>query len=69
MAEGRSEKVPSALPLMARMDPQIVPEPSAEEREALDRALARLLVETPDQYSAWWRAGIRETLNPEEEPG
>lgn len=45
-----------------------MPEPPAEEREALDEALARLLAEPEDLYSEWWRAGVRETLSPEEEP-
>lgn len=50
------------------MEREIVPEPPEEEREALDEALARLLVEREDPYSDWWRTGVRETLNPEEEP-
>ena len=50
------------------MEREIVPEPPEGEREALDEALARLLAERADPYSEWWRAGVRETLNPEEEP-
>jgi hypothetical protein len=50
------------------MEREIVPEPPEGEREALDEALARLLAEPEDPYSEWWRAGVRETLNPEEEP-
>jgi hypothetical protein len=50
------------------MDSQIVPEPPEDEREALDEALARLLSETSDPYSEWWRTGVREALTPEEEP-
>jgi hypothetical protein len=50
------------------MDPQIVPEPPEDEREALDEALSRLLSERRDPYSEWWRAGVREALTPEEEP-
>jgi hypothetical protein len=38
------------------------PEPSPEEREALERALARLLAERADARSAWWREGVRESL-------
>ncbi|HZB85029.1 MAG TPA: hypothetical protein VE289_00560 [Gaiellaceae bacterium] len=41
---------------------EITPEPPPEEREALERALARLLEESGDQRSAWWRAGIQENL-------
>jgi hypothetical protein len=52
---------------MRAVDAEIVPEPSAEERQALDEALARLLETPTDSYGAWWRAGIRETLSPEEE--
>ena len=44
-----------------------MPEPPAGDRRALDEALARLLSEREDPYSAWWRAGVRETLSPEEE--
>lgn len=45
-----------------------MPEPPEGEREALEEALARLLAEPEDPYNDWWRAGVRETLNPEEEP-
>lgn len=40
------------------------PEPSPEEREALDQALARLLEERthPVYGSAWREAGLRENL-------
>jgi hypothetical protein len=50
------------------MEREIVPEPPEEERTALDEALARLLAEREDPYNDWWRTGVRETLNPEEEP-
>jgi hypothetical protein len=50
------------------MEPEIVPEPPAHKREALDEALARLLAERPDPYSDWWREGVRETISIEEEP-
>jgi hypothetical protein len=49
------------------VDVEIRPEPPEEEREALDEALARLLAEPEDPRSDWWRAGLRETLSPEEE--
>ena len=44
-----------------------MPEPHEEEREALDEALARLFGEPEDPHNDWWRTGVRETLNPEEE--
>ena len=50
------------------MDVDISPEPPDDERRALDEALAHLLAERVDPYSEWWRAGLRETLSPEEEP-
>ena len=56
-----------AFSLHPPMERQIVPEPPEGEREALDEALGRLLAERADPYSEWWRAGLRETLNPEEE--
>jgi hypothetical protein len=49
------------------MEPEIVPEPPEDEREALDEALARLLAQRPDPYSDWWRQGVDETVGPEEE--
>ena len=45
-----------------------MPEPLPGDRKALDEALARLLSEREDPYSAWWREGVRETVSPEEEP-
>lgn len=45
---------------------EITPEPSPEEREALDAALERLLAgeATPPAYaSAWREAGIRENVD------
>jgi ABC-type uncharacterized transport system involved in gliding motility auxiliary subunit len=41
---------------------EITPEPPPEEREALERALARLLQEPEERRSAWWRVGIQENL-------
>jgi hypothetical protein len=49
------------------MESEISPEPPEAEREALDEALAHLLEERTDPRSDWWRAGLRETLSPEEE--
>jgi hypothetical protein len=44
------------------------PEPTPEEREALDRALARLLAEGGETRTAWWREGIRESVEPDGDP-
>ena len=44
------------------------PEPTPEEREALERALARLLTERTDPRGVWWREGVQESLSPEPEP-
>jgi len=43
-------------------DIEISPEPSVEEREAVERALARLLGEAGGRESAWWREGVRENV-------
>jgi hypothetical protein len=43
------------------------PEPTSEEREALERALAGMADEPPDLRGAWWRAGLRESLGSEPE--
>jgi hypothetical protein len=45
------------------MEREIIPEPSPEDEEAIEAALARLLEEPADPYSAWWRAGVREGLD------
>jgi hypothetical protein len=45
------------------MELEITPEPPPEEREALERALARLLAEPARERSAWWREGVRENLD------
>jgi hypothetical protein len=50
------------------MEREIVPEPPEEERKALDEALARLFAEPEDPHNDWWRTGVREALNHEEEP-
>jgi hypothetical protein len=44
------------------------PEPTPEEREALDRALARLLAERHESRSAWWREGVLESLSLDADP-
>lgn len=43
------------------------PEPTDEEREALDRVLARLLTEREDRRGAWWAGGVRESLHAEDD--
>ena len=50
------------------MEIEITPEPSPEEREAIERAVARLLEERTEQRSDWWREGVAENLSGEEEP-
>jgi hypothetical protein len=41
----------------------MTPEPPPHEREAVERALTRLLGAEPrDVRSAWWREGIRESV-------
>jgi len=44
------------------MEREITPEPSPEDEEAIEAALARLLQEPRDARSAWWREGVRENL-------
>ncbi len=44
------------------------PEPTPEEREALERALADVLAERRDPRGAWWREGVEESVSPEPEP-
>ena len=43
------------------------PEPTPEEREALERALAEKLDGETELRSAWWRAGLRDALRSEPE--
>jgi hypothetical protein len=43
------------------------PEPTPEEREALERALAEALDDQAELRSAWWQAGLREALSSEPE--
>ncbi len=44
------------------------PEPTPEEREALERALARVLAERGRERSDWWREGVRESVSAELDP-
>jgi hypothetical protein len=50
------------------MDVEISPEPTAEEREALLAVLVRLNGQAREG-SAWWEAGIRESVVEEAEEG
>jgi hypothetical protein len=51
------------------MDYAVRPEPSPEERAALERVLPRLLAEHSDARSDWWRTGVRESLEADEDDG
>jgi hypothetical protein len=44
------------------------PEPTPEEREALEATLARALAERPEPRSAWWREGVLESVSDPSEP-
>jgi hypothetical protein len=47
------------------VDVEIHPEPSLEERAAIEAAVASVLDRQSEPCSAWWRAGVREAI---EEP-
>ncbi len=49
---------------MPRME--VTPEPTPEEREALERALAQADEPEPGR-TAWWREGVRDAVEPESE--
>ena len=49
------------------MNVEITPEPSPEERAAILAAVEQLLAEEAREPDAWWQAGVRENLEPEEE--
>lgn len=49
---------------MAAVD--VTPEPTPEEREALERALAEAAKPEPGR-SGWWREGVRESVEPDSE--
>jgi hypothetical protein len=57
---------PAAPFNLKRMNREIRPEPTPEELEAIEEALARLTAPLPDPRSAWWRAGVAD-LSQEEE--
>lgn len=50
------------------MRPDFEPEPTPEEREALEVALARLLQKPVEARSAWWRRGLEEALDDDSDP-
>jgi hypothetical protein len=45
---------------------EVVPEPSKDDREALEQALAALLTPPAPPASAWWRRGVEENALGEE---
>jgi hypothetical protein len=51
------------------MKPEINPEPSPEDREALEEALRRLLGLPANPRSAWWRSGVEENVGDAEPEG
>jgi hypothetical protein len=48
------------------MKPEITPEPTPGEREALEEALARLLDPPAEPRTPWWRRGVEENLGDDE---
>jgi hypothetical protein len=50
-----------------RVDVEIHPEPSAEERAAIEAAVAGLLAGQGENQSSWWRAGLLDAVE-EDEP-
>jgi hypothetical protein len=48
------------------LKPEITPEPTPREREALEEALARLLEPPPEPRGAWWQRGVEENVAEEE---
>jgi hypothetical protein len=53
---------------LVRMTREIRPEPSPDELQAIEEALLSLTSSPADARSAWWRAGVAESLSEEEEP-
>lgn len=47
----------------AAMELEATPDPSPEERAALERALAVAAGSAPDPRGAWWREGLRANLS------
>ncbi|MGH3017022.1 MAG: hypothetical protein ACRDLU_01450 [Gaiellaceae bacterium] len=48
------------------MDIEIRPEPSPEERAAIEAAVAGLLAGTGENHSAWWHAGLLDAVELDE---
>ena len=49
------------------MDVEIHPEPSLEERAAIEAAVVSVLDRPLQPCSAWWRAGVREATEETED--
>ena len=50
------------------MELEVTPEPPPRDREAVERALTRLLrARSPEPRSAWWYEGVRESVAAERE--
>ena len=47
---------------MTRVELEITPEPTPEERAAIEAALAQGSVEGADAANAWWRSGVLEAV-------
>ena len=52
------------MPLARMPRVEVTPQPTPEEREALERALAEAAKPEPGR-SDWWREGVRESVEPE----
>jgi hypothetical protein len=50
-------------------DLEITPEPSAEERAAIEAAIAGLLAGQGENHSAWWHAGLLDAVDDDEDRG
>jgi hypothetical protein len=48
------------------VDVEIHPEPSPEERAAIEAAVARLLAGQAENQSAWWHAGLLDATEHDE---
>ena len=47
-------------------DLEIIPEPSPEERAAIEAAVAELRAGSHETRSAWWRAGLFDSVEDDE---
>jgi hypothetical protein len=48
------------------VDVEIHPEPSPEERAAIEAALVGLLARQGENHSAWWHAGLLDAVEDDE---